>query len=100
MHRTSQGLLSGAEGTIMGDGSDLCRLRHIAVPVNVGDEVFTGGADGALPLPMYYGKVVRAELEAGATEWSVWVRPAAIEERLETLLILKRVVNSDRILAI
>jgi len=98
-HRTSQGLLSGAEGTIVGDGSDLCRLRRINDPVNVGDEVFTGGADGALPLPMYYGKVVRAELEAGATEWTVWVRPAAIDERLETVLILKRDVNRDRILA-
>jgi cell shape-determining protein MreC len=99
MHRTSQGLMPGVEGTIVGDGSDLCRLRHITDPVNVGDEVFTGGSDGALPLPMYYGKVVRAELEAGANEWSVWVRPAAIDERLETVLILKRVLNGDRILA-
>src|SRR5262249_38655157 len=98
-HRTSQGLLSGVEGTIVGDGSDLCRLRRINDPVNVGDEVFTGGADGALPLPMYYGKVVRAELEPGANEWSVWVKPAATDEPLETVLILRRVVNGDRVLA-
>jgi cell shape-determining protein MreC len=99
MRRTSQGLIFGAEGTIVGDGSDLCRLRHITDPVNVGDEVFTGGADGALPWPMYYGTVIRAELEPGANEWSVWVKPAATDERLETVLILKRVVNRDRILA-
>src|SRR4030095_14292410 len=51
MHRSSRGLVSGAEGTIVGDGSDLCRLRHITDPVNVGDEVFTGGTDGVFPLP-------------------------------------------------
>jgi cell shape-determining protein MreC len=96
--RTSRGLVFGAEGTLVGDGSDLCWLRHISDPVNVGDEVFTGGADGLLPLPMYYGKVVRAELEPGATEWSVRVQPAATAERLESVLILRRAVNDDRVL--
>ena len=95
--RTSRGLVFGAEGTLVGDGSELCRLKHIADPVNVGDEVFTGGADGLVPLPMYYGKVVRAELVAGANEWSVWVQPAATDERLESVLILRRTVNRDRI---
>jgi cell shape-determining protein MreC len=95
--RTSRGLVFGAEGTLVGDGSDLCRLRRIADPVNVGDEVFTGGADGLLPLPMYYGRVVRAELEPGANEWSVWVQPAATAERLETVLVLRRAVNVDRV---
>ncbi|MGE5192487.1 MAG: rod shape-determining protein MreC [Deltaproteobacteria bacterium] len=97
--RTSRGLVFGAEGTLVGDGSDLCRLRHIADPVNVGDEVFTGAVDGLIPLPMYYGKVVRAELAPGANEWSVWVKPAANGERLESVLILRRAVNPDRILA-
>jgi hypothetical protein len=83
----------------VGDGSDLCRLQHISDPVNVDDEVFTGGTDGLVPLPMYYGTVVRAELAPGASEWSVWVKPAAANERLESVLILKRTVNPDRILA-
>lgn len=97
--RTSQGLIFGAEGTLVGDGSDLCRLKHIADPVNVGDEVFTGGTDGSVPLPMYYGTVVRTELEPGAQEWSIWVKPAATTERLENVLILSRVINADRIMA-
>lgn len=97
--RTSQGLVFGAEGTLTGDGSDLCRLKHISDPVNVGDEVFSGGPDGSVPMPMYYGKVVRTELEPGAQEWSIWVKPAAVDERLETVLILRRVLNPDRILA-
>jgi cell shape-determining protein MreC len=96
--RTSRGLVFGAEGTLVGDGSDLCRLKHIADPVNVGDEVFTGGSDGLVALPMYYGKVVRAELEPGANEWSVWVEPAAAATRLESVLILRRIMNPDRVL--
>lgn len=97
--RTSRGLTFGAEGTLTGDGGSLCRLRHISDPVSVGDEVFTGGSDGLVPCPMYYGKVVRAELEAGSQEWLVWVQPAAATERLETVLVLRRAVNPDRILA-
>jgi cell shape-determining protein MreC len=97
--RTSRGLAFGAEGTLTGDGSTLCRLRHISDPVSVGDEVFTGGTDGSIPYPMYYGKVVRADLEAGSQEWLVWVQPAAATERLETVLVLRRTVNPDRVLA-
>jgi cell shape-determining protein MreC len=98
--RTARGsLVFGAEGTLVSDGSDLCRLKHITDPVNVGDEVFTGGADGLLPAPMYYGKVVRAELDPGAQDWSIWVKPAATAESLESVLILRRTINSERILA-
>ncbi|MBS0260394.1 MAG: rod shape-determining protein MreC [Planctomycetes bacterium] len=98
--RTARGaLVFGAEGTLVADGSDLCRLKHITDPVNVGDEVFTGGTDGLLPYPMYYGQVVRAELEPGAQDWSVWVKPAAKLEQLEAVLILKRALNPARILA-
>jgi cell shape-determining protein MreC len=97
--RTSRGLVFGAEGTLIGDGTDLCRLKHMTDPVNVDDEVFTGGADGLVPYPMYYGKVVRAELDSGASEWSVCVRPAASDERLESVLVLRRAVNPERIAA-
>lgn len=97
--RTSQGLAFGPKGTLTGDGTDLCRLMHIADPVNVGDEVFTCGTDGTVPLPMYYGTVVRAQLETGAPEWSIWVKPAGSAEGQESVLILRRTLNPDRILA-
>jgi cell shape-determining protein MreC len=97
--RTSQGLVFGAEGTLVGDGGDLCRLKHIADPVNVGDEVFTGGADGVVPLPMYYGRVVRADLAPGAGEWSVWVKPAAAGVPLDSVLVLRRAINAERLAA-
>jgi cell shape-determining protein MreC len=95
--RTSRGLVFGPEGTLVGDGSELCRLKHMTDPVNVDDEVFTGGTDGMVPAPMYYGKVVRAELEVGGSEWSVWVKPAATDERLESVLILRRIINPERV---
>ena len=98
--RTSRGsIVFGAEGTITADGSDLCRLIHITEPAHVGDEVYTGGADGLLPSPMYYGRVVRAELEPGAREWSIWVKPALLETELRNVLVLRHALNPDRILA-
>ena len=64
--RTSRGLIFGRRD-LSGDGSDLCRLS-IADPVNVGDEVFTGGTDGSVPLPMYHGTVkVHRALETGCS---------------------------------
>lgn len=96
--RTSQGLVFGAEGTIFGDGSELCGLKHITDPVNVGDEVYTGGTDGVLPLPMYYGKVVHAELEPGAREWTIQIEPAAANVKLHTVQVLRTAINPARIL--
>jgi cell shape-determining protein MreC len=98
--RTARGILVfGPEGTLVADGSGLCQIKHITDPVNVGDEVYTGGTDGLLPYPMYYGKVVRAELDAGAQDWSVWLQPAATLDHLETVLVLRRTMNAERILA-
>lgn len=97
--RTTTGLAFGAEGTLVGSGGEVCRLRRIHEPVNIGDEVFTGGTDGILPYAMYYGRVVRAELEPGATEWLVDVKPAASLEDLDFVQILRLSINSSRILA-
>ncbi|MSR57990.1 MAG: rod shape-determining protein MreC [Planctomycetaceae bacterium] len=97
--RTSRGLAFGPEGTLTGDGSDRCRLKHISEPVNVGDEVYTGGADGVLPYAMYYGKVVRAELEPGAADWSIDVQPAATLDEFGQVQILRLTLNPGRILA-
>lgn len=97
--RSSRGLTFGSEGTLVGTGGNLCRLRHISEPVNVGDEVYTGETDGMLPFPMYYGRVVRAELEAAGVEWSIDVEPAAAIDRFDRVQILRLNMNSGRILA-
>lgn len=97
--RTHDGLAFGAEGTLTGSGESVCRLKRIQEPVNVGDEVYTGGTDGVLPYPMYYGRVVRAELEPGAAEWTIDVKPAAKLDQLDDVLILRLAVNQARLLA-
>lgn len=97
--RTSRGLVFGSTGTLFGDGSPRCRLRHISEPVNVGDEVYTGGTDGLLPFAMYYGRIVRAELEPAATEWTIEVEPAVPLDRFERVQILRLGINAGRILA-
>ncbi|MFN0054257.1 MAG: rod shape-determining protein MreC [Planctomycetales bacterium] len=97
--RGAQGLSFGDEGTLVGSGEELCRLKHIRQPVNVGDEVYTGAADGILPEPMYYGTVVRAELEEGETEWLIEVRPAARLRQLDRVQILRLSLNAGRVLA-
>ena len=97
--RTNGGLVFAAEGTLVGDGGALCRLTHITEPVNIGDEVYTGGTDGLLPWPMYYGRVVDAELAPNAREWTIRVQPAASGQRIERVEILRWGINADRILA-
>jgi cell shape-determining protein MreC len=97
--RTARGLVFGSTGTLVGDGSPRCRLRHISEPVNVGDEVYTGGTDGLLPFAMYYGRIVRAELESAATEWTIEVEPAAALNQFERVQILRLGINAGRLLA-
>jgi cell shape-determining protein MreC len=97
--QTSRGLAFGSEGTLVGGGANLCRLKRIMEPVNVGDEVYSGGTDGVLPYPMFYGRVVRAELEEGATEWSIDVEPAAKLDRFDRVQILRMSLNPSRLMA-
>lgn len=97
---TSAGKWYGGEATLKGDGKDLCRLESIpfteASP-NVGDAVVTGSNESGLPCPMYFGKVVKAELPEGATHWAVWVQPAIAELRFETVQVLRTIVNEERL---
>ncbi len=93
IRKTEAGFVFGAEGVIEGQGEEknLCRLRYIAgtQPVEVGDAVYTGDPDGSKPFPMYYGKVVRAELSPGDQEWSIWVEPAIKKLTAPTVTVLR-----------
>ncbi len=97
--RTERGLEVIAEGTLVGDGASGCLLKHVTEPIAVGDEVYTSGTDGVLRLPMYYGRVVRAELEPAAREWTVAVAPAAVTSRRDRVQVLRLNVNRERVLA-
>lgn len=101
MHESSQGFLEGPEGILEGHRDGLCRLKFIqaTVPVQVGDQVTTGGRDGAFPLPMVYGTIVTATLHEGAPHWEIVVQPQCDVRELEEVHVFRRTVNRDRLLA-
>lgn len=100
IRKTEKGFVFGAEGVIEGQGQKLCRLRYISStqPVEVGDDVYTGDHDGTQPYPMYYGRVVKAELTPGEQEWSIWVEPTIQELDCPTVTVLRTQLDRARTL--
>lgn len=88
----------GAKGVLEGTGKSLCRLTLIRpdVPVDVGDDVYTTSDSATFPFPMYYGKIVRAELPPGATHWEIDVAPAIGSLQPKTLDVLRKRLNQKR----
>ena len=99
VRETADGFVFGAEGVLEGQGEKLCRLSCVGVnaQVRVGDEVYTAGRSSTLPHPMYYGRVVQAELAPGELEWNVRVEPAVDETHLQTVHILRTKLNPLRV---
>ncbi len=93
-----QGLVLGPEGVISGNGERGCLLKHIpsTEPVAVGDEVYTSLRLTGLPVPMYYGKVVKATLPEGAPHWEIVVEPAETIEATRVVHVLRSVLNAAR----
>jgi hypothetical protein len=75
-------------------------LRYVSgtLPVEVGDDVYTGDHDGSQPYPMYYGKVVRAELNPGDQDWTIWVEPAIQNLKTPTVTVLRTQLDASRTL--
>ncbi len=114
LRKTPSGWQTGAEGVIEGTGGERCRLTGIGVKeaVEVGDEVYSPAADplmtglpaesdssNRLPPPMFYGHIVRAKWERGATYWEIEVEPAAKTVRPTFVWVLKPKENAVRVLA-
>lgn len=101
MRRTATGLQPGPEGVVEGTGQKHCRLTGIwrRQPVEVGDEIYTPADDPLLPYPMYYGKVIRADLPEGTAHWIIDLEPAANELRLKHVQVLKPKENPLRTVA-
>lgn len=100
LRTTADGSAYGPECILEGTGEELCRLRYLdrTESVEVGEEVYTGGRSASMPYPMYYGKIVKAELDPSDREWTVWVKPAIAPKLLQTVQILTQTANSIRIL--
>lgn len=92
IRKTSEGFVFGASGVIQGTGEDDCRLTLIppSEPVAVGDEVYTLSDGGVFPVPMYYGRVTKANLPGGATHWEIHVSPATHNARPRTVQVLRK----------
>lgn len=92
-------LVLGADGVLAGDGQGRCRLLHIpsTEPVTIGDEVYTSSRLAALPVPMFYGRVISAQLPTGAPHWEITVQPAATMESTRVVHVLRSVLNRERI---
>ena len=48
---------------------------------------------------MYYGQIVRAELDENAPEWNVWIQPALDLAEIQNVQVLRQKVNPLRQLA-
>lgn len=89
----------GPEGILEGTGTGSCRLRYIGRTdsVRVGDDVYTSARSAALPEPMFYGTIVKAELDETAREWTIEIEPAVNPELLRSVDVLKQSINSVRV---
>lgn len=106
--KTDQGLQLGADGILVGMGEGKCKLLQIppTESIQVGQDVYTGEVDHALPLsmqstlaqPMYYGRVIEAELPRGAPYWKVIVEPAIRLSDVKQVSVLRQIVNPRRML--
>lgn len=96
---TSAGLTFGADGVLIGNGKDACRLTKIRAtePVNEGDEVYSLETPGGFETPLFYGTVTRAELAPGTTQWDIEVRPALDPHSAKSVSIVRPMMNPKRL---
>lgn len=96
---TSAGLVFGADGVLIGNGKEACRLTKIRAiePVNEGDEVFALETPGGFETPLFYGTVTHAELAPGATSWDIEVRPALDPHSAKSVSIVRPMMNPKRL---
>jgi len=107
--KTDQGLQLGTDGILVGMGDEKCQLLQIppTESIQVGQEVYTGEVDRELPLnmqstlgqPMYYGRIIEAELPRGAPYWKIIVEPAVTLSEVKQVSVLLQFVNPRRMLA-
>lgn len=96
---TTEGLIFGTDGVLVGTGKDACRLTKIRAtePVSEGDEVFALETPGGFETPLFYGTVTRAELPDGATHWEIEMRPAIDPQSARSVSIVRPMVNPKRL---
>lgn len=98
VRRTTDGFVYGAEGILAGTGSETCTLQHVPAtePVSVGDEVFSANPDETGGHPMYYGRIVQAELSADGQSWAIEIQPGRSAEKVFQVAVLREKPNPVR----
>ncbi len=96
---TSDGLIFGAEGVLVGTGKEACRLTFIKAtePVLEGDEVFALETPGGFETPLLYGTVTRADVGPSETHWQIDVRPAADARLSKSVCVVRPQMNLKRL---
>jgi hypothetical protein len=84
-----------ARGIVEGIGETQCRIRMVdaTAPVSVGDLVLADEEEGVTAAPLVYGRIARAELEAGAAHWRLWMAPAIAADLPRKLVVVQPVIN-------
>ncbi|QDU82883.1 Cell shape-determining protein MreC [Polystyrenella longa] len=101
IRQVGQQYVTGADGLLIGTGEGHCQLTLVnnEEVVHVGDEVYTVPEESPQGYPLYFGKVVRAELDGGSLEWTIDVEPAVQQTRFTQVEILRQKMNPHRMLA-
>lgn len=97
LRETPQGPVFGAVGVYAGTGTSVGRLELIATTETVreGDAVYTDADVVGTSVPLFIGRVRRAELEAGASHWTIDVVPA-MQEVPQKVEVLTAQLNTER----
>lgn len=93
------GLVLGAVGVLRGNGSETCALEYVPgnEPVSVGDYVYSRQQDVDQAQPLYYGRVLAADIQPGEENWSIEVEPAFAPPALQSVQVLTISLNPQRI---
>ncbi|MCE9544982.1 MAG: hypothetical protein K8T25_05610 [Planctomycetia bacterium] len=96
VHQEDGQLVPGPRGTLVGNGSALCRIQHVSSsqPVAAGDVVYAAACEGVVAAPPRYGTVVRVQQVPGTPDWDIWVRPAANFDDASEVSVLKTELNT------
>lgn len=88
----------GPKGILEGTGEPLARIRMVEAtePVAVDDLVYSVAAQGILPEPVLYGRIVRIQRTQGAAHWDLWMEPAAAPGEPQTVIVLRTELNPLR----
>lgn len=94
---TRDGLQFSTAGLIQGEGGGQCRVTQVPAsePVSVGDGIYSVPDEGAIEVPLMFGRVVAAT--RGPLHWDLIVKPDIDPQALRNVLVLTTSFNAQRL---